>query len=174
MQLDLSAEILKEHSKSNTTRVAKIVNNDPGRFDELMILFFDEENMDLARKAAWVMRECTLKYPGLIVPYLASIIPYIRKAHLHQAIKRNVFSILAHVEIPVELEGPVADICFECIAGAGETIAVKAYAMGALEKLSVRYPDLRIELVSLVRDLYPYESMGFQARARKILKPRII
>ena len=173
MQLHLSVEILKEHSKSNTTRVSKIVDSDPERFDELMTLFFDEDNMDLARKAAWVLRESVLKHPGLIIPYLSSVISYVRKTHLHPAIRRNVFSILVHVEILEELEGTVADLCFESIARYGETIAVKAYAMRVLEKMCVRYPDLRIELGILVRELYSYESKGFQARARKILKKKL-
>jgi hypothetical protein len=81
MQIDLSAEILKEHSKSNTTRVAKMLENDPGKFKTLMKIFFDDRN-------------------------------------------------------------------------------------------SIRYPELGIELYHLVREIYPYESRGFQARARKLLRIR--
>ena len=169
-KLSLVDEILKEHSKSNTTRVAKLLDNDPVKFGMLMKVLFNDQAIDPARKAAWVMKECVESHPYLIAPYLPALVQYAGKKNQHQAIIRNSLAVLEKVEIPQKLEGMVVDLCFRIIGGQGESVAAKAYAMGVIEKLSKRYPVLLQELGILVSELYHHESSGFRARARKILQ----
>jgi len=170
MKVKLKNEILKEHSKSNTTHVAKMINGDENLFQDLLEIFFDYNEMDVARKAAWVVRECVSFHPFLINAYIPKLISYVQRNHLHPAIKRNIMAILEKTEIPAYLTGKLTEICFQIIASGQESIAVKAYAMGIMSGIVEKHPDLKHELRLLIMDVYPYESKGFQSRARKILE----
>jgi len=67
--MNLEAEILKEHSKRNTVRLAAWVGADKKRFKELMDLFLKGEYR-VTQRSAWIVRHCAEKHPHLITPYL--------------------------------------------------------------------------------------------------------
>jgi len=46
---------------------------------------------------------------------------------------------------------------------------LKAYSIGILDKIGDEIPEIRQELKLVLQDLMPYESAGFQSRARKVL-----
>ncbi len=167
--MDLKNEILKEHSKSNTIRVAQLIANDTDKFSELMEAYFDKGNMDLARKAAWIVRQCVTQNPDLIFPYLQQVIEYLLQNELHDAIKRNGLAIIDIQNIPENLLGMVTDLCFRILNNGGERIASKAFAMSILFKIGRNYPEINRELKLILKELYPYQSPGFQSRAKKIL-----
>ena len=167
--MSIKSEILKSYSKQNTVRVANLIGQDIDLFKELMSIYFNAEDMDLARKAAWVLRHCVDQYPCLAEPYVKKIINYLSKEGHHDAIKRNGLAILQIISIPEELYGPITNICFEFIQSGKEAIAIKAYSMRILDKIGNDIPEIRHELKLVVEELLPYESAGFKSSARRIL-----
>ena len=167
--MSIKSELLQSYSKHNTVRVAKLIGQDTDLFKELMLIYFDAKDMDLARKAAWVFRHCVDEYPDLIQPYLRKLVKYLSKENHHDAIKRNGLAILQGISIPKKLYGPVTKICFEFIQNGKEAIAIKAYSMSILDNIGEDIPEIRKELKLILQDLLPYESAGFKSRARKIL-----
>jgi hypothetical protein len=168
--LSIKSEILKSYSRQNTVRVAESIGHDKSLFNELMTIYFDgKHDMDLARKAAWVLRYCSDYNPHLIDPYIKKLVKYIGKKGHHDAIKRNGLAVLQETSIPEKLYGPIANTCFKFLQSSKEPIAIKAYSMSILDKIGDDIPEIRHELKLIIQELMPYESAGFKSRARKIL-----
>lgn len=168
-ELDLKAEILLSYSKANTERIAKLIDQDEKLFRKLMGIYFDLADIELAKKAAWILSHSIRQYPQLINPYIKKLIKYIDKPGQHDAIKRNGLKALELTTIPEKHYGPLADICFRIVTSGKEPIAIKAYSIGILDKIGDEIPEIRQELKLVLQDLMPYESAGFQSRARKVL-----
>ena len=166
--MNIKAEILKEHSKEQTLKIAEYIGNDPGRFDELITLILKDEKI-IAQRAAWIMSYAVEAHPSLMIPHLKDLLENLRNP-VHDAIKRGTIKSLEYIEIPEELMGLVADICFEFLESPKEAIATRVFSMSALYKVCQKEPELSNELKLIIEDHYPHGSAGFKSRARRILK----
>ena len=167
--MNLEAEILKEHSKRNTVRLARWVGNDPKRFRELMHLLLKGEYR-VAQLSAWVVSYCAEEHPSLIRPYLNKMIDRMLEPGVHVAVKRNVIRSLQDIDIPEKLTGKVATICFDLLASQHETVAVKVFSMTVLANIAKQEPDLRNEIRLMIEQQMPWGRAGFRSRGKKILK----
>jgi len=166
--MDIKAEILKEHSKIQTLKIVRYIGNDQSRFDKLIDELLKGEKK-VAQRAAWIMSYSVAAQPSLIIPHLEALFENLRNP-VHDAIKRGTIRSLEYIEIPEELFGLVADICFEFLDSPKESIAVRVFSMSALYKVCQKEPELSNELKLVIEDHYPHSSAGFQSRARKVLK----
>lgn len=166
--MNLRNEILKEHSKRQTLKIAKFIGNDETKFKTLMHLFFNDEYR-VVQRAAWVVNICTEAHPGLIEPYLNKMLDYLRKP-VHDAVKRNTVRIFQFVDIPKKLIGKTVTICFELLQSKNESVAVKVFSMSVLGRIVQNEPELKNELRLIIEEQLPYSTAGFLSRAKKILK----
>ncbi len=167
--MNLESEILKEHSRTNTIRLAKWIGSDKKRFAQLMNLFLKGEYR-VTQRSAWVLMYCADGHPGLIRPYLANMIDRMLEPGVHVAVKRNVVRILQNIEVPENLAGKVATVCFDFLSSHEETVAVRCFSMTVLAGIANKEPDLKNEIRLLIEQQMPWGSAGFKARGRKILK----
>lgn len=168
--MDLHTELLKEHSRKQTEKIAGWIGNDAERFAALVKCFVEGEPR-IAQRAAWVLRLATEKQLQLAIPYLGVIIKKAASPGEHAAIKRNVVRIFNFVEIPEDVHGDVMNLCFALLATPGETIAVRVCSMYVLSTLARAYPDIRFELRQLIDDILLHEpTPGLKAAAKKVLK----
>ena len=168
--MDLIIEIKKEHSKANTIRIAKLIESDPGLFTQLMHIYFNENDMDTARKAAWIMRECVMVNPQILDSFQGKIIQYLQSENLHDAIKRNALVLLKDRNYSTKQSGVLLEICFRYLQSASEPTAVKAHAMDIIFEMGKDHPDINHELKLILEDLIPYSTSGLKNKAEKILK----
>ena len=56
--------------------------------------------------------------------------------------KETPCAFLQEIEIPKRYHGKIMDACFKYISVPGEAIAVKAFSLSVLEKLSAIYPEI--------------------------------
>jgi hypothetical protein len=166
--VELESEILKEHSKRQAVRIASWVGTDKKRFRQLMALFLKGEYR-ITQRSAWIVNLCADKHPELIRPYLKQMIGRMQEPGVHDAVKRNVIRILQFIEIPDGLLGEVATVCFNYLASPGEPIAVRVFSMTVLANIVQKEPDLKNELRLVIERQLSHGSMGFCARARKVL-----
>ncbi|MEO8167170.1 MAG: hypothetical protein ABI623_02925 [bacterium] len=167
--MNLESEILKEHSRSNTIRIAKWIGPDKKRFAQLMKLFLKGEYR-VTQRSAWVLMYCADWHPVLIRPYLDKMIDRMLEAGVHVAVKRNVVRILQNVDVPERLAGKVATLCFDFLASQEETVAVRVFSMTVLARIATKEPELTNELRLLIEQQMPWGTAGFRARGRRILK----
>lgn len=166
--MNIREELLKEHSKKQTTKIVNFIGNDAKKFKELMYLFFNDEYR-VVQRSAWVVNNCAEAHHELIKPYLEKMIDYLQKP-VHDAVRRNTVRIFQFIDIPKKLTGKVASVCFDLLQSKKEPVAVKVFSMTVLSKLCNKEPGLINELHLIIEAQLPYSTAGFKSRAKKVLK----
>ena len=166
--MTLREEILKEHSKPHTIYLSNKIGPNQEAFDELLELFLGDEYR-VTQRAAWVVSYCVEAHPWLIEKHLKSIVENLKRP-VHVAVKRNTVRILQFIDIPEDLMGLTADICFRYLNSGKEPVAVKVFAMTILYHIVKVYPELSEELEISIEEQMPYSSAGVKSRGTKILK----
>ena len=166
--MDIKKELLKEHSKKQTTKVMNYIGNDNQRFKSLVKVFLDGPYR-VTQRAAWPLSFCVRAHPQLITPHLKAVLKMLDKKDAHVAVKRNIMRLLQDIEIPKQLYGIVADKCFN-LMDPSEAIAVRVFSMSVLSNIARHEPDLKRELRIIIEDQLPFASAAFLSRSKKILK----
>jgi len=133
-----------------------------------MNLFLDGESV-VTQRLAWVVGICADANPELVRPYLRQMVQKMQEPGVHDAVKRNVVRMLQCIDIPSDLLGTVATLCFDYLSTMETPIAVKCSSMTVLARLAEKEPDLGRELRLVIEQQLPFEGAAFRARARKIL-----
>ena len=167
--MDLRQTILAEHSKANCNKIVQWVGNSQKRFTELCDLFLNSEYR-VNQRAAWPLSYCVIDHPELISPHLVKLVKNLHKAGIHDSIKRNTVRLLQYIDIPKKFQGEIMDICLGYISSPAEPVAVKAFSLSILQKLSQQYPEIKNEVRLIIEERWPYETAAFHSRAIKFLK----
>ena len=166
--MDIEQEILAVRSKDQVLKFVQWVGRDKRRFRQLMDFFLQRDDA-LAKKSAWIVGHCAERNPHLVYPWLKLIVKKMKESDAQKAVKRNIMRILQFVDIPRTLQGVVANLCFELLSSLEEPIAVRALSMTVLAKIAKEEPELKKELEVVVRQMLPYATPAFRARAKRIL-----
>ncbi|HWI92406.1 MAG TPA: hypothetical protein VNT20_14090 [Flavisolibacter sp.] len=164
----LREEILKEHSKEHALSIANYACQSRTNFKELMTCFLDDEYR-LAQRAAWGVCFAAKKKPEMIYPHVKDLVSVLHKKNVHDAVIRNAVRVLQEIEIPEKYHGEIMDACFQFLQKPMIPVAIKAFSLTTLFKLSEIYPEIKPELKLIINDRLDYETAAFRSRAKKIL-----
>lgn len=167
--MDIRKSLVKEHSKSNTHKVADYVGVSKNRFNSLVKIYLSGP-FRITQRAAWPLSLCVMRHPSLIFPHLTAILNFLKKPGVHDAVKRNTVRLLQFIEIPPRYQGKVLEICFRFLSDQKEAVAIRVFSMTVIAAIARQQPDIRKELIILIEDQLPYASPAFLSRAKKILK----
>ncbi len=167
--MDLETTLLEKHSKEQMLLIRDYVGNNKERFDELIQLFLQGEYR-ITQRASWAMIHCVDAHVELIMPYIETLFQNLRREGLHDSIKRNTLRVLQKVDLPEEVLGEAADICFGYLANPKEAVAIRVFSMSVLWNICQQVPELASELKMVIEEFMPYGSAGFKSRGKKILK----
>ena len=167
--MDIKAALVEEHSKARTLLIANHIGDNPTLFAQLMTLFLANEYR-VTQRAAWAVSVCAESHPELIAPHLEAMIDNLQN-QVHDAVKRNTIRIVLHLkEIPENLYGKLASICFDLLASPTEAIAIRVFAMRVLARICEKEPDLKEELKLTVEEGMLHSTPAYKAAAKDILK----
>ncbi len=166
--MNLASILSQKQSTERRDMIIDYIGSDKKRMEELMSLFFSD-NLRMCQNASWPMTYIAEKYPHLIAPYLARMNEKLDNPK-HNAVIRNTVRIWQFMDIPEELEGPIYDRCFGYLADNNVAIAVRAFSVTVLFNLCVKFPDLKDELIEMMRDVYPFGSTGLKNRIKKTIQ----
>ncbi len=166
--MHLRNEILIEHSKRQTKKIADWVCKDKTRFKSLMNLFFYDEPI-VVQRSAWIMRVVADEHQDWVRPYVRKMLLYCRKP-VHNAVKRNVMYVLQHITLPDKLLGLAATISFDLLLDRKEPVAVKVFAMSVLYNITLREPGLQSELELIIAEQMELAKPAFRSRGATVLK----
>ena len=169
--LNLSSALSKEHTKAQTTKIVQYIGDNKERFAELMNILFTGDSR-ISQRAAWPLSICVQQHPELIKPYFKKLIQKMQQPGIHNGIIRNSLRLLQDVIIPKTWHGTLMNYCFALIQKHGEPVANKAFAITILDNLSKEYPDIRQELVLVIRERWDHESAAFKSRGRKVFRDK--
>ncbi len=167
--MNLREEILKEHSKRQTTKIINWIGTDQKKFDQLIALFLKGEYR-VTQRAGWPLSFIAIDHPRMINGHLKKLLLNLRTPHLHNAVIRNTLRLLQFVEIPKPLHGLSAEICFNLLNDKKQPVAIQVFAMSVLGNLCKHYPHMKPELKLVIEERMPYGTAGFRARGRKVMK----
>jgi len=160
--------LLSKHAKSTTQAVINWVGNDVSRFNQLMAAVFSN-NTILAQRAAWAMSYLVVEQPFLIQPHILKLLKHV-KGNVHPALKRNTFRFLKEIELSEKFYSPIIDACFAVASNPKEPIAVICFAMQTLVKITLRYPEIKNEVLYLTDIHQQNQAPGVQNTIQKIRK----
>ena len=166
--MDLRKQLLKDHSKENTSLIVDHLLEHHHEVPELMHIFL-HESYRLIQRAAWVVGDLARSKPELISPYIPQMIQNLKKPGIHDAAKRNTMRFLQEVEINEEDWGEALDIAMKFLESNEEAIAIKVFSMTVAFKIIKKIPELKDELKMTIEDQMPYGSAGFKNRGQKII-----
>lgn len=166
--MNYTSQLLQEHSRVNTNRIAKAIGNDPEEFKKIIDIIYRAEP-PLPQRAAWLLAVVNDNHPELLEPYLSKFINDIQKFKL-DAIRRNMSVVLASHKIPKKLQGKLINVCFNLILSSSEKVVMKVHAMQCIANIAKEHPELIPELKAAIKDQLPKTTAAFHARARLILK----
>jgi hypothetical protein len=166
--MDIKTQLLSELSRANVDYTVHVLGNDPAYFKELINFIFNEPD-PLPMRASWVIEGITLKYPGMILPYIGMLIRNLRR-YKHPGTRRNLLKIFSRMKIPEKYHGILLDVCFDWLVEEHINVAEKVFAMQIIANHLVFYPELVNEFLEVIHDQVPKNSPGFASRARLIKK----
>ena len=165
---DLREALLEEHLKAQTLRIVEQIRSGRKRFDELMVLFFSNEDIISAR-AAWVVGHVAEARPKLLGPYLTRMLENLR-GPVHVAVKRNTLRVVQEADLTEPQMGLAADLCFALVPDPNEPPAVRAYALTICHRICQAEPALAGELKLIIENCFSRSPAAVRSRARKVLK----
>ena len=165
---DYESLLMQQLSRRHMEYVAHCIGNDEMEFKQLMDIVLHGKE-PVVQRAAWAMDACLEVYPQLFSPCVETLIEAL-PGFCNDGVRRQVVKALAIREIPEKLEGQLVDLCFDWLQSSVVPVAIKVHCMQILANIAVHYPDLSVELQSVINEQMPRNSVGFSSRGRKILK----
>jgi hypothetical protein len=126
----------------------------------------------LAFHSSWTLSKVCDKFPEIIYPFLSQIVDSLDQTNNESTLRSflRIISLSDLTKINNRQHGLLADFCFSELNSGFSAIAVKAYSMEILYRLSLIYPELANELSASIRVLMEDGSAGIVARGSMILK----
>ncbi len=166
---NLSNELIDHIKFFNPKHLAQDVLNRK-RLSELVSLCFDKDLL-ISSRATWVLWHCSDIDFNALIPYHINLINNLKNKNLHNGVIRNTLRLFQKHAVPKKKESFMIDICYSYIKNPNEAIAVRAFAMTIIFNISKPYPELLLELKSVLELLnHPDESGGIKSRIKNTLK----
>lgn len=168
---DLQTIVNNMMSMKEAEWVATSAIENPAIFLKLF-QYSNSSDRKLAFRASWTLTKVCDRFPDLIYPYLNKIVDSLSRIDNESTLRSflRILSLTDMDKINNHLHGLLADFCFGTLNSVFSAIAVKAYSMEILFRLTLIYPELANELSTSIRILMEDGSAGITSRGRAILK----
>jgi hypothetical protein len=152
-------------------RIASSAAADPQIIFNLIEYSFSDDKK-LAFRSSWTLTKVYDRFPEMIYPHLNRLsesLPALTSESAQRAFLR-IISISDLNKTDVKYHGTLADFCFQSLMSRFSAIAVKAYSMEILYRLTAIYPELKNELLTTINMLQGEVSVGIIAKGNRIAK----
>jgi len=138
----------------------------------LLVDYSFSKDKQLAFRASYCITKAEEKAPGITEKYYGLFAESLKRLDNESVIRAflKILNTYDFNKLNENHHGYIADSCFQWLNSSRSAIAIKAYSMDALLKLSFIYPELAAELKSSIIRLMEDGSAGTKARGAQILK----
>ena len=160
---------LVDNSRLLADILVKDIGNDTVRFKEMMNLAL-LDRYPLSMRAARVVALTAEGHPDFLIPFIPQLIS--RLQHLTtEGVRRSFLKTLSEHSYPFSEEqlGILADLAFTWLSDPKEAIAIRYYSIEILLIVAKLYPEIRIELKSILEELLEDQSSGLRAKSIKVI-----
>jgi hypothetical protein len=168
---DLKTLVIGIMGRKEAEWIANSAVENPVIFRKLIDYSYSDDDK-LAFRSSWILAKVCDKEPAIIYPYLSEIVATLKNLN-NESAQRSLLRIISLSEmnkLSKKHHGLLTDHCFEALKSNFSSIAIKAYSMEILYKLSKIYPGLVHELSATINMLQGEGSAGIIARGRMILR----
>jgi hypothetical protein len=148
--------------------LGKVIGTSPDTYKDLIQLTFSKD-MPACWRAAWMMDYLAELDPALPEIYIAQIWEWLPENH-PDGVKRSTLRMLCRYDIPEEQQGMATDLCLDWLIKESIPVAVKAYSMEIMHKITILYPEIKDVVIAILQDHMDNNTVGFMARARHIIR----
>ncbi len=167
--LTITELLLSDHSKKMWEYIAQRAIKTPADLEELMACFFGS-NSRLNQRSSQCISKIHDIDKTVIAPYFPEMIEGLNHNCI-DAYKRNVLRIFQDVDVQEEYQGKLFDLSLSFLLNSGEAIAIKAFAMTVLRRISEQHPELSPEVIEAIEIILEEDpSAGLKSRGKKELK----
>jgi 8-oxo-dGTP diphosphatase len=168
---DLQAFINNMISTQEAEWIATSAIENPALFLKLF-QYSNSTDKKLAFRSSWTLTKVCDRFPEMIYPYLSQIVEILDKLHNESTLRSflRILSLTDLEKISSHQHGLLADFCFKELNSGFSAIAIKAYSMEILYRLTLIYPELGNELAASITVLMEDGSAGITSRGRTILR----
>ena len=166
--MDYETLLMQQLSRRHMEDVARIIGDNEKEFERLMDIVLHGRE-PVVQRAAWAMDVCLETHPEWLAPYVETLIVALPRFS-NNGVKRQVVKALTEQDLPEQFEGQMTDLCFNWLQSSNVPVGIKVHCMQILSNITVRHPDLAVELQTVISEQIPRNSVGFASRGRKILK----
>ncbi len=165
----IQEQLLVEHSKTNCILITDYIGSNTKRVEELVSCFISKEYR-ISQRAAMVVSRIGDKTPELLEPYLEKIVSIFLNKEEKDSVIRCVVRFFQFYDLPECYQGVVLERSYELLNNSEQAIAIRAFSMGVIYKISKDYLELKNELKIVLEGLYTKGSSGLENRRKNILK----
>lgn len=158
----LKEQLLIELSRNNIDLITQWVEDNPKELVHLVQLITSHEKI-VAQRASWVLEKLSERKSVDTNAHISEIIDILKEIP-SSSTRRTISKVLMLHEIPDEQEGIVLDFAISMLESPKEPVAVKANSMTIVFNLLPKYPELKNEIIAIIEDQIPYNSVGFKSR----------
>jgi 8-oxo-dGTP diphosphatase len=168
---DLQAMVNNMMSMQEAVWVATSAIENPAIFLKLFE-YSHSPDKKLAFRASWTLSKIGDMFPEVLDPHLSRMVETLSTLDNESALRSflRIISLSDPEKIDSRRHGFLADFCFDVLKSGYSAIAVKAYSMEILYRLSLIYPELANELSASIKILLEDGSAGILSRGQTIMK----
>ncbi|MCI5059390.1 MAG: hypothetical protein MRY83_24975 [Flavobacteriales bacterium] len=160
--------LVRKCNKEKASEIVKWIDDDQGKFDDLMCLVYGND-LDHSMRASWIVDMVCAKNDKLFESHLDQVIENLG-GFKHEGVHRSLLKIISNLEIPEKHLAHLFDKCLNWLIREEVPIAVKVHGMQVAFNISQKVPELQRELALVLEENYDNASVGFKSRARKLIK----
>ena len=138
------------------------------KFNSLLDLALNEPD-PVAWRAAWILDGSDELHPGLASGSVSKIVRKLPGMESTGTL-RCLLRLLCRYDIDEEDQGTLLDLCFGYMVSELFPVAVKVHAMQIIYQHVLIYPELKHELVTVIRDQVDNNTVGFRSRGLRIIR----
>ena len=165
----IKEQLLFEHSKSNAELITNYIGTDRNRVEELISCFLSKEYR-VSQRSAMVITRIGDDHPELLTPHIEELINTFIDPTEKDSVIRSLVRFFQFYNLPEEYQSVVLDRCYALLKDSEQAIAIRAFSIGVIYRISKEYEELKNELKLVLEDLYTVGSSGLENRRKNILK----
>ncbi len=163
-------ELLPDSSRKTADIAAAFILKHPMHLEKMLAMAYSDRDK-IAMRASRVIFLIQEQAPDMIRPYYNEIINQLRHIQ-NNAAKRNLLHLFMGNTFLLDEDslGLLVQRCFIYLESSNSEVAHKVYALEILYEVSIKIPDIKPELITIISHQIETAQSAFKAAGSMILK----
>ena len=162
----IEASLIANDTENNRKKLAKKIISE--KIDLRELVYILDSDKKIATHFIWLVGHICELSPETVYPAIQDFFLHRQKTQIKNY-DRSLAKMFMYCEIPEEIEGEATTLMFEWILSPDVIVSTKNYSAIALYNLTLKYPELKSELILTIQNQLDKNSISFNQTASKVL-----